>query len=44
MTHEGLVALLGEHLPDDRDASERAVGEAVRFLVGMGAVRESLTP
>jgi hypothetical protein len=44
MTHEGLVALLGEHLPDDRDASERAVGEAVRFLVGVGAVRESLTP
>ena len=44
MTHEGLVAQLGEHLPDDRAAAERVVGEAVRFLVGMGAVRESLTP
>ncbi len=38
----GLVGLLPEHLSDDRAAAERQVTEAVRFLVGMGAVRESL--
>ena len=44
LTHEGLLGLLGEHLPDDLAAAERTVAEAVRFLVGMGAVRESLNP
>jgi hypothetical protein len=43
MTHEGLVAQLGD-LPDDHAGAERVVGEAVRFLVGMGAVRECLNP
>lgn len=40
----GLVGLIPEHLPDDRAAAERTVTDAVRFLVGMGAVRESLHP
>jgi len=44
LTQEGLLGLLGEHLPDDPAAARRTVAEAVRFLVGMGAVRESLTP
>ena len=44
MTQDGLLGLLGEHLPDDLDAAQRTVADAVRFLVGMGAVRESLTP
>jgi hypothetical protein len=44
MSHEALVGQLGEHLPDDRTAADRAIVEAVRFLVGMGAVRESQTP
>jgi hypothetical protein len=44
MTPDGLLGQLGEHLPDDPDAARRAVVDAVRFLVGMGAVRESLTP
>lgn len=44
LTQDGLLGLLGEHLPDDPAAAERTVAEAVRFLVGMGAVRESLTP
>jgi hypothetical protein len=44
MSHEALVGLLGEHLPDDLAAADRAIAEAVRFLVGMGAVRESQTP
>jgi hypothetical protein len=44
MTHEALLGQLGEHLPDGRADAERVIAEAVRFLVGMGAVRESLTP
>jgi hypothetical protein len=44
MTHEGLLGQMGEHLPDDPDAARRTIAEAVRFLVGMGAVRESLNP
>lgn len=44
MTQDGLLGHLGEHLPDDPDAARRTLVEAVRFLVGMGAVRESLTP
>jgi hypothetical protein len=44
LTQDGLLGQLGEHLPDDPAAARRTVAEAVRFLVGMGAVRESLTP
>ena len=44
MTHDGLVAQLGDHLPDDRAAGDSAVAEGVRFLVAMGAVRESRNP
>jgi hypothetical protein len=44
MSHDGLVAQLGEHLPTDRAEGDRTVADAVRFLVSMGAVRESQTP
>lgn len=44
MTQDGLLGQLGEHLPDDPGAARRALVDAVRFLVGMGAVRESPTP
>jgi len=44
LTQQGLLGLLGEHLPDDPAAAQRTLADAVRFLVGMGAVRESLTP
>ena len=44
LTQDGLLGQLGEHLPDDPAAAQQTVADAVRFLVGMGAVRESLTP
>lgn len=42
MSLDVLVDQLAEHLEDDPAAQRRTVAEAVRFLVAMGAVRESL--
>jgi len=42
MTVDTLVDQLTEHLEDDPATRRRVVGEAIRSLVSMGAVRESL--
>jgi len=44
MSLDVLADHLAEHLEDDPGARRRAVGEAVRFLVATGAVRETLDP
>jgi len=41
---ESLVDPLAAFLPDGGAAATRALGEAVRFLVAAGAVRESVMP
>lgn len=42
MSPDVLVEQLADHLEDDPAARRRVVAEAIRFLVAMGAVRESL--
>jgi hypothetical protein len=44
MAVDTVVDQLVEHLDGDRAARRRAVGDAIRFLVATGAVRESLNP
>jgi hypothetical protein len=44
MSVETLVDQLAEQLEGDPAARRRTVSEAIRFLVGKGAVRESLNP
>jgi hypothetical protein len=44
---DGLTDQLAGLLPDDPEhpgAAQRSAGEALRFLVAMGAIRESLHP
>ena len=44
MSVDGLADQLAGMLPEESSAGHRMAAEAVRFLVAMGAVRESLHP